>query len=159
MLPQKKIYDLDEAREKIQAFCAYQERSQRQVEEKLTSYGLAEEARGQLLVELIQQNFLNEERFARAFVRGRFRIKKWGKNKIRQQLKHHRISAYIMRKAFSEIDETLYLETVRIQAQKKWEATPDKNAFRKKGKVAQYLITRGYESPLVWEVLHENYPQ
>ncbi len=153
MLPQKKIYDLSEAREKIQAYCAYQERSHRQVEEKLQSYGMGEEASGVLLVELIQENFLNEERFARAFARGRFRIKHWGRNKIRQHLKHHRISDYALKKAFSEIDEADYQRTLEDLAQKKWEATRLRNSFNRKGKVAQYLISRGFEADLVWEVL------
>jgi regulatory protein len=156
MLPQKKIYDLDEAREKIQAYCAYQERSHREVEEKLRSYGLLEEASGMLLVELIQHNFLNEERFARAFVRGRFRIKQWGRNKIRQHLKHHRISEYALKKAFTEIDKEDYHQALETLAAKKWLATTLKDSFKRRGKVAQYLISRGFEPDLVWEVLKQD---
>ncbi len=150
----KKIYDLNIAREKIAAYCAYQERSQRQVEEKLYTYGLQEEARGLLMMELIQQNFLNEERFARAFARGKFRIKKWGKNKIRQHLKHHRISDYALKKAYLEIDGDEYWETLKNIAEKKWAASKLTKTYQKKGKVAQYLISRGYENDLVWECLN-----
>jgi regulatory protein len=149
----KKIYDLNEARERISAYCAYQERSHRQVEEKLMSYGLLEEARGQLIMELIQQNFLNEERFARSYVRGKFRIKKWGRYKIVQQLKFHRIGAYALKQGLKEIDEDVYLETLKAVIEKKWGETKLSNNFQKKGKVARYAISRGYEGDLVWDIL------
>lgn len=152
----RKIYTLSEAREKIAAYCAYQERSQRQVEEKLYTYSLDEHERGQLIIELIQQNFLNEERFARAFARGKFRIKKWGKNKIRQHLKYHRISEYVLKKAYLEIDGDEYWETLKSIAEKKWAASKLTKAYQKKGKVAQYLISRGYENDLVWECLNSD---
>ncbi len=153
----KKIYDLQEAREKIRAFCVYRERSQREVRDKLYSYGLKTETVNLLLSELIQDNYLNEERFACAFVRGKFNIKKWGRNKIKNELFRHYLSDYILKKAFAEIDEEKYLETLALVIEKKWNLTKISNAFQKKGKVANYIISRGFEPDLVWSILKEKY--
>lgn len=148
-----KIYDLDEAREKIRAYCAYRERSHWEVGEKLRSYGLIEEVVNQLVSELIQENYLNEERFARSFVRGKFRQKKWGRQKIRQALYQHRLSDYVLRQAFSEIDEETYLKTLRELSAKKEASLNDRNTFVRRRKLAAYLIRKGYESDLVWDLI------
>src|SRR5690606_19696103 len=103
-----KIYDLEEARNRIKAFCTYRERSQREAREKLTSYGLIPPVVDELLVELIQENFLNEERFAKAFVRGKFYIKKWGRNKIKNELYRHELSTYVLNRALEEIEDGAY---------------------------------------------------
>ncbi len=151
----RRIYNLDEAREKIRAYCAYQERSQVEVREKLYSYGLIPEVVDELLVELIQANFLNEERFAKAFVRGKFRAKKWGRRKIGEALYRHNLSDYVLKKAFAEIDEQEYDHTLDELLQKKYRETKDRNIFTRKGKVARWLISRGYESDLVWDKLRD----
>lgn len=150
---QKKVYNIDEAREKIRAFCAYRERSHREVSDKLFEYGFYEDSRNHLISELIQENFLNEERFARAYVRGKFRIKHWGRKKIEQGLYYHQLSDYVMRKAFSEIPEDEYQQTLEQVIEKSWRNTRLKDAFKRKGKVASYAIRRGFEPELVWEVL------
>lgn len=150
-----KIYDLNEAREKIAAFCAYRERSQVEVREKLFSYGLIPEVVDELIMELIQQNFLNEERFARAFVRGKFRIKKWGRQKIRNALYRHGLSVYVLQKAFEEIDDKAYDNTLNDLLEKKYRETRDLNVFRKKGRVARWLISRGFEPDIVWDKLKQ----
>ncbi|MDZ7848540.1 MAG: regulatory protein RecX [Owenweeksia sp.] len=111
-LPQKE-YDLNEVRLKIRVYCSYRERSQTEVRDKLYGYGLIPLAVEELLTELIQENFLNEERFARAYVRGKFGIKKWGRQKIRQGLYRHHLSDYILEKAFSEIDDEIYEKALR----------------------------------------------
>lgn len=148
-----KIYNLDIARQKIQRFCAYQERCHQEVEKKLSSFGLGEEARGQLILELIQENFLNEERFASAYVSGKFRIKKWGKKKIQLKLKEKAVSDYCINKAMAEIDEEEYLKTLEEVINYKWRQVKDKDAYKKKGKVANYAYSRGFESSLIWEIL------
>ncbi len=150
-----KIYDLNEAREKIAAFCAYRERSQVEVREKLFSYGLIPEVVDELIMELIQQNFLNEERFARAFVRGKFRIKKWGRQKIKSALYRHGLSVYVLQKAFEEIDDKAYDNTLNDLLEKKYRETRDLNVFRKKGRVARWLISRGFEPDIVWDKLKQ----
>lgn len=104
-------------------------------------------------MELIQGNFVNEERFARAFVRGKFRIKKWGRNKIKQALYPHKLSAYVLKKAFSEIDEQEYQRVLEEVIAKKASTVKLKNQFDRNGKIAQYAISRGFESDMVWELV------
>lgn len=150
---QGKVYDLNEAREKIAAYCAYRERSQVEVRRKLNSFGLLSEACELLISELIQENFLNEERFARAYARGKFRMKGWGRVKIRQGLKQHQIGDYVLRKAFSEIDEAEYQACLEALCEKKWHEARGLKTFQRRGKVAGQLIRKGYESELVWSAL------
>lgn len=149
-----KVYDLDKARDVIRKFCAYQERSQKQVRERLRKMGLIDEAVDLLISEVIQENYLNEERFARAFVRGKHGIKGWGRKRLERELKHHEVSAYILRKAMEEIDEEAYDEKLETLASKKWEETKEPNRFNKGKKVVDFLIRRGYESDAVWEIVH-----
>ena len=153
----EKIYDLNEAREKIRGFCAYRERSHREVREKLYSYGLIEDAVDLLLTELIHENFLNEERFARSFVRGKFRIKKWGRRKIIQALKFHEISDFVLRKSLEEIDDEKYQDTLTKILEKRI-ASKSGSLFQKKGDAARYAQSRGYESDLVWDLLNDKFP-
>ncbi len=149
----KKRYSIQEAREKIRAFCAYRERSQYEVKNKLYDYGLYTDAVNEEISNLIQENFLNEERFARAFVRGKFSIKKWGRIKIKQALYPHQLSDYILKKAFSEIDEDDYLNTLEQIIEKKGREVKLKNEFQRNGKIAQYAISRGFEPELVWDLI------
>lgn len=148
-----KIYDLDQARTAIQKFCAYQERSQRQVRERLKKMGLIDEAVDLLISECIQGNFLNEERFATAFVRGKYRIKGWGRKRLERELKHHEVSDYILRKAFAEIDDDAYDEQLETLARKKWNSVKDPNRFTKGRKVVDHMLRRGYESDAVWTLV------
>ncbi len=142
-----------EAREKIEAYCAYRERSQQEVKQKLYDYGLYTDLVNEIISELIQNNFLNEERFARSFVRGKFSIKKWGRVKIKQALYPHHLSDYILKKAFTEIDEAQYDQVLREVIAKKARLVKEKNEFRRNGKIAQYAIGRGFEPDLVWDVI------
>lgn len=151
----KKVYDLDQARLVIKKYCAYQERSQRQVRERLQKMGLIEEAANLLISECIQENYLNEERFARAFVRGKHNIKKWGRKRLVLELKHHEISDYVLRAAMSELDDESYDEQLEELAQKRWNAVTEQNAYKKGKKVVDYLLRRGYESDAVWNVVHQ----
>ncbi|AEV32635.1 hypothetical protein Oweho_1647 [Owenweeksia hongkongensis DSM 17368] len=144
---------MQEAREKIRAFCAYRERSQYEVRERLYEYGLYTDAVNQEISSLIQENFLNEERFARAFVRGKFSIKKWGRVKIKQALYPHQLSDYVLKKAFTEIEEDDYLKTLQDVIEKKARTVKLKNEFERNGKIAQYAISRGFEPSLVWEII------
>lgn len=149
----KKQYSIKEAREKIRAFCAYRERSQYEVKERLYEYGLYTDAVNEEISDLIQENFLNEERFARAFVRGKFSIKKWGRVKIKQALYPHQLSDYILKKAFSEINEEDYRQTLEQLIEKKAKTVKLKNEFKRNGKIAQYVISRGFEPSLVWDII------
>ena len=154
-LPQKKIYNLDEAREKIRRYCAYQERSQFQVEQKLKAYGLIVEVAEELLIELIQDNFLNEQRFADAFVRGKFNQKGWGRRKIEAELFKHRVSKPCIQKAFEQIEAHDYQEKLKVIAQKKWDSLSGVRKPQRKQKLIRYLQGRGYFYDEIKSVLKE----
>jgi regulatory protein len=149
----KKYWTGEEAKTKIAAFCAYQERCQKEVREKLHERGLYGDKAEDLIADMISEGFLNEERFAKAFVRGKFRLKKWGRNKIMQDLKFRHISPNCIKYGFREIEDEEYVETLRELAEKKWRSLPEKDPFKKKHKVYQYLIGRGYERDLIQEAI------
>tara|TARA_Y100000588_G_C13998734_1_gene814703 strand:- start:205 stop:690 length:486 start_codon:yes stop_codon:yes gene_type:complete len=146
---QGKIYDLNEAREKIRGYCLYRERSQKEVRDKLLSYGLFPEIADTLLSELILERFVDEERFARAFVRGKYKIKKWGRIKIKQALYPHQLSAYVLKKAFSEIDPELYYQNLITLCQKRWPLSKGSNDYVRRSKLIGYLQRQGYEMDLI----------
>lgn len=106
----------------------------------------------EILGHLIKENFLNEERFARSFARGKFNIKKWGKNRIINELKQRDISKYNINLALKELDETDYLEALEQLAKKRVDQLTETNIFKKRKKLADYLLYRGWESPLVYEI-------
>ncbi|MGW1454645.1 regulatory protein RecX [Salegentibacter agarivorans] len=136
-------------------FCAYRDRCHKEIEEKLREMKMIPAAQAQIIMELMQENFLNEERFARSFVRGKFRIKKWGKIKIKQELKFKEISTPIIKIALTEIDEQKYISTLYEVAEKKLKLLKEPDKFKKKRKLADFLLRKGYESNLVYEVANE----
>ena len=146
--------ELKDVREKMAAFCVYRERSQREVRDKLRQFPLSSAEVESLISELIQHNFLNEERFARAYVRGKFYQKGWGRRKIKAGLRYHQLSDYLLRKAFQEIEGEDYREKLQ---QFLWKHRPSPRparwTFQERGKLAQQAIRRGYESELVWQEL------
>ncbi len=144
-----KVYDLNIAREKIQAYCAYQERCHLEVEKKLRSWGLISDAVDMLLAELMQHNFLNEERYARSFARGKFRIKKWGRIKIKLELKKRSIYAKCIEYAMQEIDAGAYYETLKEVLLKKSLLEKESHPYKRKEKLTRYLVSRGYEYDLI----------
>jgi len=144
-----KVYDLNIAREKIQAYCAYQERCHLEVEKKLKSWGLIPEAIDMLVGELMQHNFLNEERYARSFARGKFRIKKWGRIKIKLELKKRSIYAKCIEFAMQEIDPDAYYETLKELLQKKSTLEKELHPYKRKVKLTRYLVSRGFEYDLI----------
>ena len=150
-----KIHDLNIAREKIQAYCAYQERCHQEVTRKLKSWGLISEAIELLISELMQFNFLNEERYARSFSRGKFRIKKWGRKKIRAELKKREVYDKCIYFAMEEIDDKAYFETLKEVLQKKNEHEKESDSYRRKAKLTRYLVYRGYEYDLIRDALEE----
>jgi regulatory protein len=141
---------------KIQDWCAYQERCQQEVRDKLYSYGLRTDDVENLISKLIADNYVNEERFARAYAGGKFRIKKWGKHKIKAGLRAKKISEYCMKKALEEINEKEYLATLRKILENKAGLLKEKNAIRKKYKLLNYAAAKGYEQGLIMEILNED---
>lgn len=149
----QKVYSVKEAKLKAADYCAYQERTQQQVRDKLYSYGLYKDEVEEVISDLIVEGFLNEERFAIAYAGGKFRLKKWGRLKIIQGLKQQNISDYCINKALKEIEEEAYYQTLASLAAKKWETEKEQDLYKKKNKVARYLIGKGFESHLIWEII------
>lgn len=138
----------------MEAWCAYQERCQLEVDQKLIGWKFSEEQRSQLIADLISNRFIDEERFACAYVSGKFRIKHWGRNKIRQHLKQKRISDYSIQKGMQEIDPDEYWETMKRLAERKLaEKKPGEGEWQLKARVQRYLSSKGYEFDLICDVV------
>jgi len=149
-------YTVEEAKRRLERYCAYQERCHKEVHQKLREMRMIPDAIDLIMHHLLQHNFLNETRFAQAFARGKFRTKKWGKIRIVRELKMRDISEYNLKLALKEISETEYMETFHTLADKRWQQlSSEENLQRKKKKFADYLLYRGWESHLIWEKLSE----
>ena len=144
----------EQAFQKLRSYCSYQERCHAEVKEKLYSLGLFKEDVELVLSQLIQENYLNEERFAGLFAGGKFRMKQWGKIKIKHELRQRRISDYCIKKALKEIDENDYQRTLQKLAEAKWKSLKsERNVFVRKSKTMNYLLQKGYEPQLIKELL------
>lgn len=146
----------NKAKLKIASYCAYQERCQQEVKSKLYGYGLYRDQVEELLAWLITENYVNEERFAKTFAGGKFRIKKWGKFKITQALKQKDISEFCIKEALKEMSDADYLQTIQQLVEKKLgelDATKFNN-YQLKDKVSKYVISKGFEPNVVWDVLN-----
>ena len=149
----RKITDEKVALTKAEHYCAYQERSQQEVRDKLYEWGLWPDAVEQIISELIQGNFLNEDRFARAYTKGIFGQKAWGKIKIKQGLKFKRVPDVLIKKALFTIDADDYMAALTRVIEKKAATLSEKNAIKRKYKLQQYAMGRGYEADLVADIL------
>ncbi|SNR73480.1 regulatory protein RecX [Lutibacter flavus] len=149
----KKSYTVDEATKLLENYCAYQERCHKEVEQKIYDINMIPEAKEKIILHLLQHNFLNEERFAKAFVRGKFSIKKWGKIRIVNELKFRNISAYNIKSSLKEINNEDYLEALQKIAEKKLPLIKESNLFKKRNKLATFLISKGFESDLVFKTV------
>ena len=153
---ERKNIGTEKALQKIKHFCSYQERSHQEVKEKLYSFGLYKEDVEALISQMIEENYLNEERFAVAFAGGRFRIKKWGKIKIRYELKQKRISDYCIKKGLASINDEEYLITLeKLFKEKRSSLRTEKNIFIKKQKIRSFLMQRGFEPQLISELIQQ----
>ncbi|WP_299365992.1 regulatory protein RecX [Winogradskyella sp.] len=152
----QRTYTVDEAQKTLENYCAYQERCHKDVKTKLRKMNMIPEAIDKIMVHLIQNDYLNEERFAKAFVSGKFRIKKWGKNRLVRELKFREISKYTIDIALKEIDEAEYHFTLEELIKKRIKDVKESNMLRKKKKVADYMLYRGWESYLIYEKLNEH---
>ena len=146
-----KTYSVDEALNTLRGFCNFQERCHKDVREKLRKMNMISEASDYIINQLIQENYLNEERFAKTFARGKFRIKYWGKVRIIRELKYREISKYNIETALKEIDEQEYHETLDRLAKKRFNQIKETHPSKKRKKLADYLLYRGWESNLVYD--------
>lgn len=148
-------HTITEATKKLEGYCAYQERCHKDVITKLKQMRMIPEAIDQIVGHLIQENYLNEERFAQSFARGKFNIKKWGRNRIVNELKQRHISSYNIKSALAEIDDHIYLETLDNLAKKRLDSIKDTDIQKRRRKLADYLFYRGWESHLVYDKITE----
>ncbi len=143
-----------EALKRLEHYCAYQERCHAEVKSKLYDYGLNTTDVDKVTAHLIAENFLNEERFAIAFAGGKFRVKDWGKVKIKYELKGRQVSDYCIRKAIGQIDLDDYENKLVKLAEKKWQSIKTGTVWNKMAKTTSYLMQKGYESDLVRVVVN-----
>ena len=145
------VYSIKEAINKIENYCAYQERCHEEVIQKLRSMKMDSTEIDTIIVHLISANFLNEERFACSFARGKHRIKFWGKIRIVNELKFRKITQYNINLALKEIDPEEYLSTFHTVAERNWESILETNNLKKRKKFCDYLLRKGFESNLIYE--------
>jgi regulatory protein len=139
----------EQALQKLKHYCAYQERCHSEVKEKLYSLGVWKKDHDEIIATLIEENYLNEERFAIAFAGGKWRIKQWGRIKIKYELKQKQVSEYSIKKALKQIDEGEYLKVLNKLAKEKYAALKNEQYLIRKKKTMDYLMTKGFESELV----------
>ncbi|MAN58859.1 MAG: recombinase RecX [Flavobacteriaceae bacterium] len=154
-----KTFTVQEATLRVERYCAYQERCHKEVARKLKELRMIPEAVDHILHHLITHNFLNETRFAQAFARGKFKSKHWGKNRIVRELKLRDISKYNIQLALKEISERDYLQTFEELSEKRLrQLHGETNLQKKRKKLADYLLYRGWESELVYEKTYSLFP-
>ena len=150
---QKKSITPEQAKQKALRYCAYQERSHQEVKNKLYELGLRSSEVDEMLSYLITEGFLNEERFAKSFVGGKFRVKKWGRIKIVHALESKGLTKNCIRIGLREIDEADYQSTLEELLKSKISELSESNAFIARDKASKYAIQKGYEPDLVWSTL------
>ena len=147
----KKTYTVQEATKKLEHYCAYQERCHQEVKQKLESMHMIPQAIDVIIVHLLKHNFLNEERFAKTFVSGKFKIKRWGRRRLTFELKKKDISKVNINQALKTIENKEYIEVFNDLAEKKANSIKESNVYKKRKKLIDYLLYRGWESHLVYE--------
>jgi regulatory protein len=151
-------YTVKEAKKKLEGYCSYQERCHKEVELKLAEMNMIELAKDDIIMHLMNQNYLNEERFAKSFARGKFSIKKWGKQRIIRELKFRNITEINIKIALKEFTTEEYLSSFNKLANKKAQNINEVNIYKKRKKLADYLLYRGWESDLVYAKVKELIP-
>ncbi len=141
--------------QKAAGFCAYQERTQAEVRDRLYEWGIRDDEAEEMIVYLIENNYLNEERFAKAYAGGKFRMNQWGRVRIKHEMRYKGLSDNCIKIGLAEIDEDDYLEAIKKMINRKANKDDFENPYLKKHKLARYIIGKGYEQELVWRLLDE----
>jgi regulatory protein len=149
----KKALTPEQTLQKLRHYCAYQERCHQEVRDKLFQLGCPSRQHDELISSLIEDDYLNEERFAVAFAGGKWRVKQWGRTRIKYELQQRKVSAYCIRKALAEIEEEDYEKVLLQLAQKKYELLKKDQYIIRKKKTTDYLVAKGFESELVRAVV------
>jgi len=151
-----KVYTVKEATERIQSYCAIQDRCQWEVKRKMKEWNISDEIIENILTDLILEKFVDEQRFSESFCRGKFRIKKWGKVKIENELKIRNISKNCIDKGLLQIEKKEYIKVLKDLYLKKRDSLKDTNQFIRKGKIVKHLQQKGFESKLIWELINKD---
>ena len=151
----KKQLTKEQALQKLKHYCAYQERCHSEVKDKLYQLGVWKKDHDEIIAALIEENYLNEERFAVAFAGGKFRIKQWGRVRIKYELKQKQVSEYSIKKAMKQIDEEEYLSLLNKLAKEKYAALKNEQYLIRKKKTMDYLAAKGFEADLVRKVVEK----
>lgn len=151
---QKKYLTKEQALQKLKQYCAYQERSHSEVQQKLWELGVYRSEHDGIIAALIEEDYLNEERFAKSFAGGKFRMKDWGRKKIHYGLKEKGVSEYLIKQAMKEIDEESYRKTLQALAEKKYTSLKGEQYLVRKKKTMDYLLQKGFEPALVTGVVN-----
>jgi regulatory protein len=154
-MSKNKSFTVKEATRKMESYCAYQERCHKEVELRLKEMNLIDLAKEVIILHLLEHDFLNEERFSKTFARGKFRIKKWGKQRIMRELRMKSISDYNIKSALKEIDDVEYYKTFNELAEKRLLELNETDVYKKRKKMADYLLYRGWETALVYKKITE----
>lgn len=155
MQSEKKLFTFEEIRQKIVNYCVYQDRCHAEVEQKMREFVLIPEAREEIFLFLLQENFLNEERFTRSYIRGKFYMKSWGKVKIKLNLKQKDISEKLISKCMDEIDTDDYFKTLQKLYDNYHENLPGVKDYQKKAKTIKFLLSKGYSYDEILQVVSE----
>jgi len=153
MQPEKKLFTFDEIKQKLVNYCVYQDRCHTEVEQKMREFVLIPEAKDEILLYLMKENYLNEERFTRSYIRGKFNIKHWGKNKIKMHLKQKGITEKLITKSFDEIDNDDYLNIIKKLYENHFSKQKGLQVYQKKSKTIKYLLSRGFEYENILQVI------
>ncbi len=145
----------EQALQKLRHYCAYQERCHQEVREKLFELSLRSKDHDEIISHLIEENYVNEERFAIAFAGGKWRVKQWGRVRIRHALKQKQVSEYCIKKAMKEIGEEEYRTVLRRLSEEKYSSLNKHQYFLRKKKTIDHLVSRGFELSLILETIKE----
>ena len=148
-------FTVNEIEFKLKQYCSYQDRCHNEVEKKLKTFDVISEVKEQIISNLISENYLNETRFCKSFVRGKFKIKNWGKRKITLELKSRKVSNYNLKEGLKEINEVDYLDKLENLFNKKLASLDHLSLINKKKKILSFLLYRGWETNLIYEKLNQ----
>lgn len=151
----KPYHSLKEATQKLMRYCAYRERCHKEVKEKLYQLNIHPQDHDKIIVQLIQEGFLNEERFAMAFVHDKFHLQQWGRFRIRRELAARDITESLIQKSLLQIDEKEYLNTFYTLLEKRLDLLSDEKPLDRKKKITGYLLRKGFEADLVYEAVRD----
>lgn len=156
MKPDQPLFlNTQQIKHKLEHYCAYQDRCHKEVEDKLKTLGANMDQKEEIVTYLISNKYIDEERFAKSFARGKHNYKSWGKVRIQYELKYKEISARNIKTALEEIPNAIYIENFNVIAEKNWQTIKETNLIKKQKKLVDFLTRKGFENNLIYEKVNE----